>query len=144
LARGHTLNREFQSVHLQLVTNSIRFYQVKLNKIGIAAQSKLNPLIMFTKAYREEKNNSSDAFESSANLLRYRGESASNSVTDLSMFPPAIVKQRRMVLIATMEYDIEDWAIKVKIGGLGVMAQLMGKNRTFAPLLFQDMKLTDS
>lgn len=28
-----------------------------------------------------------------------------------------------------MEYDIEDWAIKVKIGGLGVMAQLMGKNR---------------
>jgi alpha-1,3-glucan synthase len=27
-----------------------------------------------------------------------------------------------------MEYDIEDWAIKIKIGGLGVMAQLMGKN----------------
>lgn len=27
-----------------------------------------------------------------------------------------------------MEYDIEDWEIKIKIGGLGVMAQLMGKN----------------
>lgn len=37
-------------------------------------------------------------------------------------------KNRRTVLIATMEYDIEDWSIKVKIGGLGVMAQLMGKN----------------
>jgi len=35
---------------------------------------------------------------------------------------------RRKVLIATIEYDIEDWSIKVKIGGLGVMAQLMGKN----------------
>jgi alpha-1,3-glucan synthase len=27
-----------------------------------------------------------------------------------------------------MEYDIEDLEIKIKIGGLGVMAQLMGKN----------------
>lgn len=35
---------------------------------------------------------------------------------------------RRVVLIGTIEYDIEDWNIKVKIGGLGVMAQLMGKN----------------
>ncbi|KAK3317605.1 hypothetical protein B0T19DRAFT_469342 [Cercophora scortea] len=34
---------------------------------------------------------------------------------------------RKTVVIATMEYEIEDWAIKIKIGGLGVMAQLMGK-----------------
>ncbi|KAK4652703.1 Cell wall alpha-1,3-glucan synthase ags1 [Podospora pseudocomata] len=34
---------------------------------------------------------------------------------------------RKKALIATMEYDIEDWKIKIKIGGLGVMAQLMGK-----------------
>jgi len=27
-----------------------------------------------------------------------------------------------------MEYDIEDWGIKIKIGGLGVMSSLMGKN----------------
>ncbi|KAL1885285.1 Cell wall alpha-1,3-glucan synthase ags1 [Paecilomyces lecythidis] len=27
-----------------------------------------------------------------------------------------------------MEYDIEDWDIRIKIGGLGVMAQLMGKS----------------
>ena len=37
---------------------------------------------------------------------------------------------RRTVLIATMEYDIEDWEIKIKIGGLGVMTQLMGKHLT--------------
>jgi alpha-1,3-glucan synthase len=36
--------------------------------------------------------------------------------------------QRRCVLIATIEYEIADWDIKIKIGGLGVMAQLMGKN----------------
>ncbi|EMC98218.1 glycosyltransferase family 5 protein [Baudoinia panamericana UAMH 10762] len=41
---------------------------------------------------------------------------------------PVAMKKRRTVLIATMEYDIADWSIKVKIGGLGVMAQLMGKN----------------
>lgn len=39
-----------------------------------------------------------------------------------------LAANRRRVLIATMEYDIEDWKIKIKIGGLGVMAQLMGKN----------------
>ena len=35
---------------------------------------------------------------------------------------------RRTVLVATVEYEIEDWAIKIKIGGLGVMASLMAKN----------------
>ncbi|KAF2860071.1 glycosyltransferase family 5 protein [Piedraia hortae CBS 480.64] len=44
------------------------------------------------------------------------------------VMPVAAVKRRRTVLIGTMEYDISDWNIKIKIGGLGVMAQLMGKN----------------
>lgn len=35
---------------------------------------------------------------------------------------------RRCVLIATIEYEIADWNVKIKIGGLGVMAQLMAKN----------------
>jgi len=35
---------------------------------------------------------------------------------------------RRTVLIATAEYEIEDYAVKIKIGGLGVMASLMGKS----------------
>ena len=35
---------------------------------------------------------------------------------------------RKTVLIATLEYHIEDWGIKIKIGGLGVMAQLMAQN----------------
>lgn len=35
-------------------------------------------------------------------------------------------EKRKRVLIATMEYNIDDWGVKIKIGGLGVMAQLMG------------------
>ena len=85
-------------------------------------------MIMFSKEFRHRHDNSSEAFDSSANLLRHRGRSANNS--ELSIVPVTVLKDRRTVLIATMEYDIEDWAIKVKIGGLGVMAQLMGKNRT--------------
>lgn len=34
---------------------------------------------------------------------------------------------RRCILIATLEYDIPDWGIDVKIGGLGTIAHLMGK-----------------
>ncbi|KAK3321955.1 alpha-1,3-glucan synthase Ags2 [Apodospora peruviana] len=57
-----------------------------------------------------------------------RGSMSSNNsefdgAVGLSDLPP----KRRTVLIATVEYNIDDWNIKVKIGGLGVMAQLMGK-----------------
>lgn len=38
---------------------------------------------------------------------------------------PTIVgtKKSRTILIATMEYGIEDWNIKINIGGLGAMAE---------------------
>ena len=59
---------------------------------------------------------------------RSRGEAVGSvevgeGAVGLSDLPP----KRRTVLIATVEYNIDDWNIKVKIGGLGVMAQLMGK-----------------
>ena len=38
------------------------------------------------------------------------------------------VSGRLTILIATMEYQINDWNIKVDIGCLGVMAQLMSKS----------------
>ena len=49
----------------------------------------------------------------------------SRPLTPVSLPVPtiALTESRRTVLIATMEYDIEDWNIKIKIGGLGVMAQ---------------------
>ncbi|ORY57893.1 alpha-1,3-glucan synthase [Pseudomassariella vexata] len=48
----------------------------------------------------------------------------------------AETEKRRMVLIGTMEYNIDDWNIRIKIGGLGVMAQLMGKSLTHQDLIW--------
>jgi alpha-1,3-glucan synthase len=62
---------------------------------------------------------------SSMNLLQHGGCSG---VSKTSLVQVPGFTDRRRILIATMEYDIEDWAIKIKIGGLGVMAQLMGKS----------------
>ena len=84
-------------------------------------------MIMLSKVFRHRHKHISEAFESSEDLLQHRGRSA--EVSELSLVPATLVRDRQRVLIATVEYDIEDWAIKVKIGGLGVMAQLMGKSR---------------
>ncbi|EEB09062.1 cell wall alpha-1,3-glucan synthase mok14 [Schizosaccharomyces japonicus yFS275] len=35
---------------------------------------------------------------------------------------------RTCILFATLEYNIPDWDIRIKIGGLGVMAELMGQH----------------
>ncbi|KAL3447555.1 hypothetical protein BJX65DRAFT_92734 [Aspergillus insuetus] len=88
------------------------FYQVKFNQIGISQKKSLFPFLFSRK-------------NSTNPLLRLANKSGFLQST------PAFgtgSSRRRSVLIATMEYDIEDWGIKIKIGGLGVMAQLMGKN----------------
>ncbi|EPX71067.1 alpha-1,3-glucan synthase Mok13 [Schizosaccharomyces octosporus yFS286] len=45
-------------------------------------------------------------------------------------------KGRLLTLVATLEYNIPDWQIKIKIGGLGVMAELMGKHLQHHDLLW--------
>jgi alpha-1,3-glucan synthase len=94
------------------------FYKVKVvekgiksNSIGIGA-TLLHPMSAIRAKMAEKK----------ANSDRSSSEHGDGAV-GLSDLPP----KRRMVLIATVEYNIDDWNIKVKIGGLGVMAQLMGK-----------------
>jgi alpha-1,3-glucan synthase len=44
--------------------------------------------------------------------------------------------ERRTILIATMEYNLDDFGIKVKAGGLGVMAQLMGSALSHTDLIW--------
>ncbi len=103
------------------------FYKIKFNEIGVAAKAGWIPAV-FTRKFRrlsdeEEGNNEKSGFFSAikqkSDKLLHRSHILEAAKNDGS---------RRTVLIATMEYDIEDWAIKIKIGGLGVMAQLMGKN----------------
>ena len=46
-------------------------------------------------------------------------------------------------MIATLEYEIIDWKLKVKIGGLGVMSSLMGKSMTDVDLIWVVPKVKD-
>ncbi|GFZ48862.1 hypothetical protein JCM24511_06611 [Saitozyma sp. JCM 24511] len=90
------------------------FYKVKHNVLGVPRQRRLT--------------------EKLRGLMDVESHGAGGLITpplarNLSRpsTPVMEIGQRQKVLIATMEYNIEDWAIKVKIGGLGVMAQLMGQ-----------------
>ncbi|PFH54317.1 glycosyltransferase family 5 protein [Amanita thiersii Skay4041] len=56
---------------------------------------------------------------------------------------PEDKNKRRRVLIATLEYEIIDWKLKVKIGGLGVMSSLMGKAMTDVDLIWVVPKVKD-
>lgn len=94
------------------------FYSVKFNEIGISEKASLIPAI-FKKQFKRL-----DEESASGIMAKFTRKQKFLQPTD------TVINQerRRTVLIATMEYDIEDWQIKIKIGGLGVMAQLMGKN----------------
>ncbi|KAF8843644.1 glycoside hydrolase family 13/glycosyltransferase family 5 protein [Paxillus ammoniavirescens] len=56
---------------------------------------------------------------------------------------PEDKNKRRKVLISTLEYEIIDWKLKVKIGGLGVMSSLMGKAMTDVDLIWVVPKVKD-
>ncbi|RMZ83748.1 hypothetical protein DV738_g938, partial [Chaetothyriales sp. CBS 135597] len=99
------------------------FYTVKFNQIGISDKVGLVPLIFkrpFQRLATHEPDEETGALSKTMASQRFLQQN--DEIT------AAQGGRRRTVLIATMEYDIEDWGIKVKIGGLGVMAQLMGKN----------------
>ncbi|KAL1968942.1 hypothetical protein VTN77DRAFT_776 [Rasamsonia byssochlamydoides] len=102
------------------------FYQVKFNKVGVSERKSFLSLPFMEKSPWA---NIGDEAESAPggilSKLWNRRPVASASRQALNVDAG---DKRRTVLIATMEYDIEDWGIKIKIGGLGVMAQLMGKH----------------
>lgn len=98
------------------------FYQVKFNQTGISDKKAFIPLAIrrqFKRMNMEETGHGRHAPRIFGSRSMMQSKTALVSSAGGS---------RKTVLIATMEYDIEDWGIKIKIGGLGVMAQLMGKN----------------
>lgn len=108
------------------------FYQVKFNEVGISSRAGYIPLMLqkkFTKISQPKVQDVSYSEKPSSRDLTKR---FSSMFTSGFLQPTGVLaaaqEKRRTILIATMEYDIEDWGLKVKIGGLGVMAQLMGKN----------------
>ncbi|CAG7931725.1 unnamed protein product [Penicillium olsonii] len=108
------------------------FAQVKFNQIGvIERKSAFAPLVgVFHKV--AHRSNESTTGLALSNIGPFPSEAAAVG----GVIGATVITQRRTVLIATMEYDIEDWGIKIKIGGLGVMAQLLGKHLTQQDLIW--------
>jgi alpha-1,3-glucan synthase len=103
------------------------FYRVKFNKIGIPMPSNFSLAKIFRRKNRDHRRSNA-----TTSTLALRHSSSSTLCLPTVVPPP----DERTVLIATMEYDISDWAIKIKIGGLGVMAQLMGQSLEHQKLIW--------
>ncbi|KAA1077051.1 Cell wall alpha-1,3-glucan synthase ags1 [Puccinia graminis f. sp. tritici] len=102
------------------------FYKVKHNQ-------------HFPKSIRNSQLSSSLKHLIAPNLGSKKGKSQANFADTW----PDNMNARRKVLIATLEYEIIDWKIKVKIGGLGVMSSLMGKVMDDLDLLWVIPKVSD-
>ncbi|KAI4251057.1 MAG: hypothetical protein LQ352_005095 [Teloschistes flavicans] len=112
------------------------FYAVKLNEVGKPENRSILPTYIRPSVQFER-------CLAKANISLFsNSKDDRSSMTDTSEYDSVDVFQlgsgnrRRTVLIATMEYYIEDWGIKIKIGGLGVMAQLMGKHLAHQDLIW--------
>ncbi|RDW80976.1 hypothetical protein BP5796_05674 [Coleophoma crateriformis] len=110
------------------------FYKVKFNKMGSQAEKSKFPFSMalptletFKWRGRNKDGYSKGANPSDMDLATTRGNHGQSDEAG-ALAVAAGSSGRRTILIATMEYEIAEWSIKIKIGGLGVMASLMGKN----------------
>ncbi|KAI4257033.1 MAG: hypothetical protein L6R42_005892, partial [Xanthoria sp. 1 TBL-2021] len=101
------------------------FYKVKFNETGMTEKGGLLPYVRPKLPDREVLRKSVMVLfgGSKLNVAGPNQDGLSGALAAETGSP-----NRRTVLIATMEYEIEDWDVKIKIGGLGVMASLMGKN----------------
>lgn len=110
------------------------FYRIKVNRVGI--NYKVKGLLTKTSEHwarrKPEKDLESVSNDSDSIVMGARSRNVSTNVLSGEVSR----EKRRTILIGTIEYDIEDWNIKIKIGGLGVMAQLMGKALTFQDIIW--------
>ncbi|ERF68903.1 hypothetical protein EPUS_08063 [Endocarpon pusillum Z07020] len=101
------------------------FYKVKFNRVGIDEKSGMLAFLKPTPKPepRKLRNNITSNFNESREVVAASSitPSAGAAIADPN-------KSRRTMLIATLEYEIEDWEIKIKIGGLGVISSLMAKH----------------
>lgn len=113
------------------------FYGIRYNQWGLkpTKPSHSNYLPIFGVFGNKSKADLNDAsVNEKADGLKYTGE---------MIGWPEDKNKRRCVLIATLEYEIIDWKLKVKIGGLGVMSSLMGKAMTDVDLIWVIPKVKD-
>jgi alpha-1,3-glucan synthase len=107
------------------------FYQVKFNDVGVAREKNHRECIYTRRSITANRSQQSADVDPNyidkIMQLFHRPSTIAASAHRQALNADA-GDSRRTVLIATMEYDIEDWDIKIKIGGLGVMARLMSRN----------------
>ena len=112
------------------------FYSIKVNKWGLKPTKETYfPIVG---GHKEKK----DAFDEKGGVIAMSDKPQKGGPSKVIGWPEDPNK-RRKVLIATLEYEIIDWKIKVKIGGLGVMSSLMGKAMTDVDLLWVIPKVQD-
>ncbi|KAK5936986.1 hypothetical protein PMZ80_010735 [Knufia obscura] len=109
------------------------FYKIKFNRVGLETKTTFlslqdSALSMLglkhgAKKFGYEKQSANTPLE-----LHTPAEPADASAPNDAFAVATGSPNRKTVLIATAEYEIEDYAVKIKIGGLGVMASLMGKS----------------
>ena len=119
------------------------FYGVKLNEFGIASKKELK-VGTFRQFFKRKKVQGVEnhSVEPQLSPIKPSDIGIPHEFKQSKQFskvatPTTPTKPKRLtVLIATMEYEIEDWGLKVKIGGLGVMSSLMGKNLKHQSLIW--------
>ncbi|KAH8833661.1 modular protein with glycoside hydrolase family 13 and glycosyltransferase family 5 domains [Flagelloscypha sp. PMI_526] len=114
------------------------FYGIKYNQFGAKAKPTGTYFPIIGALGGKSKSEANDASPSEKPF--FGGGHKQNS--DIIGWPEDKNK-RRKVLIATLEYEIIDWKLKVKIGGLGVMSSLMGKAMTDVDLVWLVPKVKD-
>jgi alpha-1,3-glucan synthase len=114
------------------------FYSIKVNKWGMkptkGGKESYFPIVGGAKGEKEKHLD-----EKGAMVLSEKAAKTPERIIGW----PEDVNKRRKVLIATLEYEIIDWKLKVKIGGLGVMSTLMGKAMTDVDLIWVVPKVQD-
>ena len=113
------------------------FYGIKYNQFGVkpAKETSYFPIIGALTGRKDREKGDDHAFSEKVSV----GHSKNTEIIGW----PEDKNKRRKVLIATLEYEIIDWKLKVKIGGLGVMSSLMGKSMTDVDLIWAIPKVKD-
>ncbi|KAK0731957.1 alpha amylase [Lasiosphaeris hirsuta] len=108
------------------------FYRVKINKRGFKRPSGIRQWIWPWAGLPGSKPNLPKSDSAGVDGVVIVPAAHGMSLDNLSVSPvmaggamPLPDGPRRTVLLATMEYNIDDWNIVIRIGGLGVMAKLM-------------------
>ncbi|QRW14378.1 alpha-1,3-glucan synthase [Ceratobasidium sp. AG-Ba] len=106
------------------------FYEIKVNKWGMtpkAEGSSYFPILGALGIMKANQHHDDKGGMPGTPIGEKSGLSGTKAYTGPVIGWPENPHKRRQVLIATLEYEIIDWKLKVKIGGLGVMSSLMGK-----------------